>query len=144
MFDDKKLTLMEKQPAYNGKETQAKVKAKLQRVIDKGYVELVDIEYVESLMYMFHVPKGEKDIRMVYDGTKSGLNAALYAPWFALPTVDAMNRWVVAGSWLADNDYEDVFLNFPLHPELQKLCGVDLSQLFPELSKNKAQVVYGV
>merc|ERR1711884_313982 len=28
--------------------------------------------------------------------------------------------------------------------ELQKLCGVDLSRLFPELSKNKAQVVYGV
>ena len=74
------------------------MKAKLQRVIDKGYVELVDIEYMESLMYMFHVPKGEKDIQMVYDSTKSGLNTTLYAPWFALPTVNVMNIWVVAGS----------------------------------------------
>ena len=66
---------------------------------------------------MFHVPKGDEDIQMVYNGTKSGLNAVLYAPWFALPTVDAMNRWVAAGSWLADNDFEDMFLNFPLHPD---------------------------
>ena len=92
MFDGEKLTLMEGQSLYYNKETRVKVKAKLQRVIDKGYVELVDIKYVKSLMYMFHVPKGEKDIQMVYDGTKSGLNAVLYAPWFALPTVNAMNR----------------------------------------------------
>ena len=81
---------------------------------------------------------------MVYDGTKSGLNAVLYAPWFALPTADAMNRWVAAGSWLVDNDFEDMFLNFPLHPNLQKLCGIDLSQFFLELSKNKVQTVYWV
>ena len=106
---------------YNNKETRAKVKAKLQRVIDKEYVKLVDIEYVKSLMYIFHFPKGENNIQMVYNCTKSGLNTALYAQWFALPTVDAMNRCVVAGSWLAGNDYKDMFLNFPLHPKLQKI-----------------------
>lgn len=70
----------------------------MQRVIYKGYVEFVNIEYIKSLMYIFHVPKGEKDIQMVYDGTKSGLNATFYVPWLALPTVDAINRWVIAGS----------------------------------------------
>ena len=58
--------LMENQPPYDNKGAQAKIKAKLQqRVVYKGYVELVDIEYIQSLMYMFHVPNGGKDIWMV-------------------------------------------------------------------------------
>lgn len=68
---------------------------------------------------------------MVYDGFRSILNKALYSPWFPLPTVDSIVRWVVAGSWLADNDYGEQFLNFSLHPDLRKYCGIDLSQLFP-------------
>ena len=43
-----------------------------------------------------------------------------------------MVRWVVAGSWLADNGYGEQFLNFPPHPDLRKYCGIDLSQLFPD------------
>ena len=68
------------QPPYDDKEIQQKVKEKIQRVIDNGYVELPDIEEVELLMYYFHVPQGEDDIRMVYDGSKSGLNKSLFAP----------------------------------------------------------------
>ena len=49
-------------------------------------------------MFFFHVPKGERDIRMVYDGSKSGLNASLYAPWFALPTIDTFAWWVIVGT----------------------------------------------
>ena len=130
MFNSKAPTNRDRQPPYQDEETKQKVKNKLQAVIDKGYIELTDIELVEAMMFMFHVPKGETDIRMVYDGTKSGLNDALYSPWFALPTVDTMTRWVLAGSWLADNDYGEQFLNYPLHPDLRKYCGVDLSQLF--------------
>lgn len=74
---------------------------------------------------------------MVYDGSKSGLNAVLYA----LPTVDSFARWVGMGSWLQDNDFADMFLNFPLHPSLQKYCGIDLSELFPELCPNDSQVI---
>lgn len=93
---------------------------------------------------MFHVLKGYADIKMVYDGTKSGLYYALFAPWFMLPTSDVMCRWAIAVSWLADKNYGDQFLNFPLHLDLQKYCGIDLSQLFPKLSKNKAQIYVGV
>lgn len=39
---------------------------------------------------------------------------------------------LVPGYGCADNDYGEMFLNFPLHKDLQKYCGVDLSQIFEE------------
>jgi hypothetical protein len=120
-----------------------KVKAKLEKVLAKGYIELVDIELIEAMMFMFHVQKGPYDIQLVYDGTKSGLNELVYAPWFTLPTIDSMSRWVIAGAWLADNNYGERFLNFPLHPDQRKYCGVDMSQLFPELIKDGTDPVIG-
>jgi hypothetical protein len=89
------------------------------------------------MMFMFHVQKGPDNIRWVYNGTKSGLNESVYAPCFTSPTIDSMSRWIIAGAWLADNDYGEMFLNFPLHPDLRKYCGVDLTQLFPELIKDE-------
>ena len=143
MFDTEAPRNRDQQPAYECAEVQAKVKKKLDNVLMKGYIELTDIMLVEAMMFMFHVPKGETDIRMVYDGTKSGLNDSLFSYWFALPTVNSMVRWVVAGSWLADNDYGEQFLNFPLHPDIRKLCGVDLSQLYPEECDGKDSTVTG-
>ena len=121
---------MERQPPYASDVIKAKVAEKVQAVLDKGYVRhLQEGEEVESLMYMFHVPKGVDDVRMVYDGSKSGLNRALYAPWFHIHSVDMMCRSLLPGYWCADNDYGEQFLNFNLHPELQRFCGVDLTQL---------------
>ena len=141
MFDGDPPTSMDYQPPYDDLEVKAKVKAKLQRVLDRGYVEMCDIQLVESLMYMFSVPKGQDDVRMVYDGTRSGLNESLFAPWFIMPNADTMTRWVVAGLWLHNNDYGDFFLNFPLHPDLQKFCGIDLSQLYGD--PNEGQFALG-
>ena len=62
------------------------MKRKLANVHQKGYIQP---GHVESLTSFFAVPKGEKDIWMVYDGTKSGLNSTLWAPWFPLPTVES-------------------------------------------------------
>ena len=143
MFDTEAPMNRDQQPAYECEEVRAKVKKKLDNVLMKGYIELTDIQLVEAMMFMFHVPKGEADIRMVYDGTKSGLNDALFSYWFALPTVNSMVRWVVAGSWLADNDYGEQFLNFPLHPDIRKLCGVDLSKLYPDQCEEKDSRVTG-
>ena len=64
------------QPKYQNEEIKAKVKEKLEKVIQKGYIEIADIQIVESIIYMFDVVKGD-DIHMVYDGSKSGLNDAL-------------------------------------------------------------------
>jgi hypothetical protein len=42
---------------------------------------------------------------MVFDASKSKLNAALFAPWFSLATPDSMARTVDVGYHGADNDY---------------------------------------
>ena len=94
----------DRQPKINDEELKVKIKKKLEKVIDKGYIEITDIQMVKSIMYMFDVVKGD-DICMVYDGSKSGLNDALWACWFTLPTIDTMTRWTLAGTWLSDNGY---------------------------------------
>jgi hypothetical protein len=45
---------------------------------------------------------------------------------------DQMLCTIDVGYWSGDNDYGNMFLNFWLHAELQKYCGVDLTGLFPE------------
>jgi hypothetical protein len=59
---------------------------KKSKVRDRGYIQS---GLVKSLTLYFAVPKGEGEIHMVYDGTKSGLNHALWVPWFPLPTIEA-------------------------------------------------------
>jgi hypothetical protein len=58
-------------------------KKKIKKVIKRGYIKRVSADAILLLMHFFSVLKGGVDIRMVYDGSKSGLNAALWAPWFA-------------------------------------------------------------
>ena len=74
-----------------------KVKEKIQRVINNGYIKLRDIKEVKSLMYYFHIPKRDDNIRIVYDGSKSGLNKSLFAPWFNLPSSETIVQWVLLG-----------------------------------------------
>ena len=64
-------------------------------------------------------------------------------PWFALPTINTFTWWVIVESWCADNDY-NMFLNFLLHPDLQKFCGIDLTELFPDLKPDDSQMVVTV
>jgi len=104
------------------------MRKKVSKVRERGYISKGQ---VSSLMNMFDVPKGSDDIRMVYDGTKSGLNACLWVLWFPLPTVDGLLRSVCASTWLGDNDMGEQFHNFSLHLTLQVFCGVDLTRLFP-------------
>lgn len=55
-----------------------------------------------------------------------------------------MTRLVLVSSWLADNDYKDCWLNFPLHPGLQKYCGIIIGVLFPEMKRFDAQMMIAV
>ena len=76
---------------------------------------------------------------MVYDASKSGLNAVLYAPWFALATVDTLLLSMDRGYWSADNDFGEMFLNFWMHDEdVRKYCGVDLTHYYPAQRSTKA------
>jgi hypothetical protein len=110
-------------------ETFRKVVDKLLNAREKGYISM---GVVKSLIFFFDVPKGLDDIRMVYDGTKSGLNAELWAPWFPLPTVDLLLQSVEACTYMSDNDVGEMFLNFVLHSSVQERCGVDLTKFFPD------------
>ena len=109
----------------------------MEKVFEKGYIKIADLQMVELSMYMFDVVKGYY-MCMVYDGSKSGLNNTLWAPWFALPTIDTITRWTLAGTWLANNDYGVMFLNFLMYKDLQKyllwgcwLCCAMEVKLFP-------------
>jgi len=109
------------------------MKKKLDKVRRLGYI---GPGKVESLTSFFSVPKGENDIRMVYDGTKSGLNDAMWAPWFALPTVESHLWFVTRDSYLGNMDIGDMFHNFVLHEKVQELAGIDLTTFYPsELSQ---------
>ena len=103
---------------------------KAANVVGKGYV---GPGRVLSLTSYFSVPKGEGDIRMVYDLTKCGLNAVIWVPSFSLPDVDSLLDLVEECSWMADIDIGEMFLNFPLDKFLQPYCGVDFSPFLPHL-----------
>ena len=87
---------------------------KLNKVRDRRYIAPGP---VTSLTSFFSVPKGDDDIRMVYDGTKSGLNDCMWVPRFGLPTIDTHLRSVDESTYLADIDVGECFLNFPFHED---------------------------
>ena len=60
------------------------------------------------------MPKGDLDIRVVYNGTASGLNEALWAPGFYLPNANAAARLLMFYSFTVDADLGEMFLNFPM------------------------------
>ena len=110
--------------------TRTKMAAKLSAVRARGYIQPGSIQ---SLTSYFAVPKGPEDVRMVYDGTASGLNAAIWVPRFPLPTPEEHSRMLDVGYHMADADIGEMFLNFPMHQDLQSYCGIDLSPLCVEL-----------
>jgi len=119
-------------PQRDEKDVVAKgmMKGKLLTVRERGYFE--GFCAILCLMHFFGVPKGIDDIRMVYNGTSSGLNLCLWAPNFVLPTVETHLRSVEPDYWVADRDLGEMFLNFILHEHLRRYCGVDFTKYFPE------------
>jgi hypothetical protein len=110
----------------------AMIKDKIDDIRMKGYI---GPGMCVATMNYFGVGKGETDIRMVYDGTKRGLNRCLYAPWFPLPDMSNLIRCLDNGYFCIDNDYGEMFLNFWLHPDLRPYSGMDLTPLYHKPSK---------
>lgn len=105
------------------------IKGKLRKVREKGYIILGT---VKSLTSFFTVPKGDDDIRIVYNGTQSGLNESIWAPWFTLPTIERHLRTMMPGTFMGDLDIGEQFLNFILHTKVQPYAWVDFAAYFPE------------
>jgi len=55
------------------------LREKVKKAIRRAYITK---GFVQSLIVFFAVEKGDGDIRIVYDATKSGLNEAIWAPNF--------------------------------------------------------------
>ena len=107
----------------------ALITKKLQKVLNSGYMRLGK---VLSLTGYFAVDKAKgADIRMVYDGTKSGLNDSIWAPNFYVPSIDSLVGLIDSNSWMSDIDLGEFFLNFPLDESVQSLAGIDLTTCFP-------------
>jgi len=83
--------------------------------------------HVKSQTNCFSVPKGEDDIRMVYDASKSLLNAALWAPNFMMPNIDLVLNNATLTSWFGDINLGEMFLNYFLDPRIRPYAGVDVS-----------------
>jgi hypothetical protein len=119
--------------------TRNAIKGKLSAVMAKGYLTQ---EEIKSLTSFFAVPKGEGDVRIVYDVTKSGLNNQLWAPWFPFPTIDTHLRSLGPGYYMGDIDFSEQFLNFILHEKVRKYAGVDITPFFPELVDSTKHVLW--
>ena len=85
----------------------------------------------KSLMHYFSVPKGDY-IRMVYNGISSVLKSYLWGPHFSLPTVGSTLRAAERGTFMADRDIGEMFINFMLSEEARSFCGVDVTNVRTE------------
>jgi hypothetical protein len=111
------------QPPPKDQHTKTEVANKLVKFLRRGYISS---SMVSSLISYFAVPKGESDICLVFDGTKSGLNSKLWAPSFCLPLVDSLLPMLEPGTWQSDIDVGEQFYNYLLHPLVRPFCGIDV------------------
>jgi len=50
----------------------------------------------------------------------------MWVPSFSLPTMKSLTNLLDGHSWMSDLDMGEQFLNFPLDPKVQPLCGIDV------------------
>ena len=123
-------TTQQSQPTIDDPVMRAKVMEKIKKVIKRRYLTTMSGATIKSYIKYYAVPRGEDDIRMVYDATANKLNDAMWAPSFWLPTIDTLVWNVGRDSWMMDRDVKDMFLNYQLHEDVRPYMGVDLSCLF--------------
>ena len=104
-----------------------KILSKVVKAIDRGYMTICPKKDIKNLIDYFGVDKGSSDIRVVFNGTSCGLNDAVWAPNFWLPTAKSMVRILGYNYFPVDLDLGEMFLNFPLSPKLIPYSGIDLS-----------------
>ena len=117
----------------------------------KKYVTKLKNNNICSFVDFFGVPKvlgpppEEEilDIRVVYDGTRCGLNPLIWSPRFWLPTAHTAIRKVSYLSWMADYDFGEFFLNFPLPHHLRKFVGIQMQDLKEEIEEGGGEPVDG-
>ena len=110
------------------------VAEKVNGMLAKNYLDAN--KYVRTGLHYFAVPKGETDIRVVFDGTSSGLNESLWAPNFFLPTARDAGQLLSFSTFMADVDFGEMFHNFFMDPKVRKHAGVEIG-ILRDHSKDK-------
>ena len=97
------------------------VATKLWNVRMKNYIRSGQAISLTHYFYVYKdfVSEQEFDIHMIYDGTGCGLNAAVWAPSFWMPIASTALRRVSFYTHCVDGDLGEMFLNFPMDPELR-------------------------
>ena len=103
-----------------------KLWSKIEKGIRKSYLNIIHSSRVKNVIDYFGVPKAE-DIRMVQNGSSCGLNEAVWASNFWLPMSGSMIRVLGYNYKVVDIDLGEMFLNFPLDPQLIPYSAMDIS-----------------
>jgi hypothetical protein len=74
----------------------------------------------------FPVPKGDDDIRVMWDLARNGLNEHMFTPSFFLPTMSTYLRRLPRDAYSGDFDIGEQFHNYLLHKSEQIYCGVEI------------------
>jgi hypothetical protein len=95
-------------------------------------VKLIHRRYLEegpvlTTVPRFQVPKGDNDIRVVWDLTKNLVNAGVAPPRFFLLGFTSLVLRVPSGVFFADFDVGEMFQNFILHEAERPYIGVDIT-----------------
>ena len=128
----------EAQPPIPDQEIQKQVRAKIEKVLKRRYLLSTGL-HVKSLIKYFAVPKGENDVRIVYDATASQLNLCVWVPSFWLLTIETLMRALASNSWMTDRDIADMFLNFQLNRLVVPFTGIDLSPMYEKGEEGRAR-----
>ena len=101
--------MYEAQRRENDPSVRLKVAKKMSKLVSRGYI----IEgVIPALKYLFYVPKGTYDIRIVFDATVSGLNDYLWDPNFVLPPMGSLLMMVGPKTYMVDLDVGEIFYYF--------------------------------
>ena len=118
-------------PAKCSSLDQLKMVASMEVMLKRGYLEE---GFVRRNVHYFSVPKGDDDIRVLFDGTSSGLNNSLWAPNFYLPNSRSAALLLTFSTWMADVDFGEMFHNFFVANKIRKYSGVDITPLVPHVN----------
>ena len=110
-----------------------KILAKIVKSLRRNYLKPATTR-VKNLIDYFAVPKAD-DIRLVLNGSSCGLNNAVWASNFWLPTASTMIRQLGFNYKFVDIDLGEMFLNFPLDPKLVNYSGMDVTHFKEEIQK---------
>jgi len=103
---------------------------KLRKFVKRRYIRPTPGVTPRVSVVYFPVKKGADDIRVVWSETEVGVNDAVFAPTFFLPTCGTVTRRMPNNAWMGDFDVGEMFHNYMLHQSDWSTHGVNFP---PEL-----------